>query len=56
MERIPSRRMTVDTEEMRELLNSTLGEKLEAMRGVAKADKAKPRGQKVINKYKMPHI
>ena len=43
--RIPHRDMQLDNETMRELLDSTLAEKLEHLRGVA--EKKKPRGRKL---------
>lgn len=47
MERVPHRQMQVDTENARRLLDSTLGERLEALRGVDKAAVKKQRGKKV---------
>ena len=47
VERIPHRLMEVDTEATRELLNSTLGEKLEELRGVGKKKAPQKRGKKV---------
>ena len=47
VERIPSRRMVTDSEEARQLMDSTLGEQLESLRGVGSGDKPKPRGKKV---------
>jgi hypothetical protein len=46
MERIPSRDMDAP-ETIRELLNSTLGEKLDQLRGTGRKEKAKGRGQKI---------
>lgn len=46
MERIPSRRMVTDSETTRALLDSTLGEKLEELRGVGNVEKRK-RGKKI---------
>ncbi len=46
MERIPSRSMDAP-ENIRELLNSTLGEKLDQLRGTDRKEKAKGRGQKI---------
>ncbi len=47
MERIPSRDMPVDLQTTRELLDSTLGEKLEALRGIRSDQKPKQRGKKI---------
>jgi len=41
MERIPHRDMAVDNEDIGELMNSTLGEKLEQMRGVGDGQQRK---------------
>jgi hypothetical protein len=41
VERIPSRRMTTDVPSTRDLLDSTLGERLEELRGVGKGEKPK---------------
>jgi hypothetical protein len=46
MERIPSRDMDA-TESIKELLNSTLGEKLDQLRGTGRKEKAKARGKKI---------
>jgi hypothetical protein len=46
MERIPSRDMDAP-ETIRELLNSTLGEKLDQLRGTGRKEKAKGRGKKI---------
>lgn len=45
--RIPSRDMAVDTLAMRELMNSTLGEKLEELRGLGKPKARQIRGKKL---------
>ena len=55
VERIPSRRMVTDTEEARRLMDSTLGEQLESLRGVGSGDKPKPRGKKVTVPPGMSH-
>jgi hypothetical protein len=47
VQRIPHRRMEVDSELTKELLTSTLGEKLEEMRGFGKTPVRKSRGKKV---------
>jgi hypothetical protein len=47
VERIPSRRMTTDVPSTRDLLDSTLGERLEELRGVGKGEKPKQRGKKL---------
>jgi hypothetical protein len=47
MKRIPSRSMDVETGSARELLDSSLGEMLEELRGVGKNEKPKTRGKKI---------
>jgi len=47
VERIPHREMEVETENMRRMMDSTLGEKLEEMRGMGKKAERKKRGKKV---------
>jgi hypothetical protein len=46
VERIPHRRMEVDTKNARQIMNSTLGERLEVLRGVDKKEEKKKRGKK----------
>jgi hypothetical protein len=48
VERIPSRSMECDRETTRELLSSTLGEKLEELRGFNKEKRKISRGKKVV--------
>jgi len=47
MERIPHRQMEVENETARRILDSTLGERLEALRGVDKKEAKKKRGKKI---------
>ena len=47
LSRIPSRDMEVNSEEMRDLMDSTLGEKLEQLRGVNQPAGSKGRGKKI---------
>jgi len=45
--RIPDKEMEVDTERMKELMDSTFGEKLEQLRGFTAAKAKVPRGKKI---------
>lgn len=47
LSRIPSRDMEVDSEEVRRIMDSTLGERLEQLRGVDRPAASKGRGKKV---------
>ncbi len=47
VERIPQRAMETDSQTIREILNSTLGEKLDKLRGTDQSSKPKPRGKKI---------
>jgi superfamily II helicase len=47
VERIPHRHMQTDTETARQIMNSTLGERLEELRGVSGQEKKKGRGKKI---------
>jgi hypothetical protein len=48
MQRIPHRSMTTDSEDIRDLMNSSLGEKLKQLRGVGDGQQVKKqRGKKL---------